>query len=97
MSIFTEERARIQKQKDEQFEADHAEAIREQKLIGVEFEGVMCSVHKEDQWGLATVKEMIYAGQSIPFHFKNGNVLLLTPANIAAFEQTWTAYRMSFF
>ena len=69
----------------------------EKKLIGVEFEGVMCSAHKEDQWGLASVLPLVQGGQSIPYHFKNGNVLVLTPANITNFQTTWTTFRQSFF
>lgn len=67
------------------------------KLEGVEFEGVMCSATKEDFWGLASVKPWIAGGQSVPFHFDNGSVLLITPENIEAFEAVWPPFRASFF
>ena len=69
----------------------------EQKMRGVEFEGVMCSLCAEDQWGLASIRPYVLAGMPIRYEFKNGNKLTLTTANIAAFEQTWLAARMAFF
>lgn len=97
MSIFSVERQRLAEAEAARQEKEAKEAERQAKLDGVEFEGVMCSVHKEDQWGLDSIATKVRAGQPIPFHFKNGNVLVLTPQNIDAFEQVWVAYRMSFF
>lgn len=71
--------------------------IEEKKLIGVEFEGVMCSAHKEDQWGLDSVVPLVTGGMDIPYHFKNGTILVLTPANIEAFRAVWLPFRLSFF
>ena len=77
-----------------------AEAKRQQaeaKLTGIEFQGVMCSAHKEDQWGLDSVRTLVRSNHPVPFHFKNGNVLTLTAANIDDFESVWVPFRMSFF
>ncbi|MEJ1353081.1 MAG: hypothetical protein RPU13_13810 [Candidatus Sedimenticola sp. (ex Thyasira tokunagai)] len=67
------------------------------KLVGVEFEGVMCSATSEDMWGLSSLRPHILAGASFPFYFSNGTVLLLTPDNVAAFEAVWIPFRASFF
>lgn len=69
----------------------------ELKLAGVEFAGVMCSATSRDMWGLNAVKEWILSGQAVPFEFDNGNVLVLTQANIAEFEAVWVPFRASFF
>lgn len=62
---------------------------------GVEFEGVMCSAFKEDQWGLASLKEYIMAGNDVDFLFENENTLTLTPDNLAAFEAVWIPFRQA--
>lgn len=67
------------------------------KLVGIEFEGVMCSATKEDMWGLSSVAPWVQAGNSTAFEFDNGNVLVLTPDNYRAFTAVWGAYRASFF
>jgi len=72
-----------------------SESIR--KREGVLFEGVMCSGNKEDLWGLNALKEYIAAGQSVPFYFQNGNMLIITPDNMAAFGAVWVPFRASFF
>lgn len=64
-------------------------------MAGIEFDGVMCSAHKEDQWGLDSVKGYVAAGRDIDFQFKNGNVLTLTAANIGAFEAVWFPFRVA--
>ena len=70
----------------------------ELKLAGVEFGGVMCSATAEDQHGLTDIKQFIVEyGQSIPFHFENGNVLLLTPDNLTEFQTAWVPFRLQFF
>lgn len=70
----------------------------ELKLVGVEFKGVMCSATAEDQHGLTDIKQFIVEyNQSIPFHFENGNVLLLTPDNLVSFQTVWVPFRLSFF
>jgi len=68
---------------------------RASMLAGIEFEGVMCSAHKEDQWGLDSVKDYVVGGMDIKFEFKNGNLLVLTSANIAAFEAVWLPFRLA--
>jgi len=64
-------------------------------LEGVEFEGVMCSAFKEDQWGLASLKEYITAGNDVDFLFENENTLTLTSDNLAAFEAVWIPFRQA--
>ncbi len=71
------------------------------KIVGIEFEGVMCSATRDDQNGLCAVllasqmqgaafKPTLYA-------FQNGNNLVLTKENMPAFMQTWMPFRQSFF
>lgn len=67
------------------------------KLVGVEFEGVMCSATKEDMWGLSAVALWVQAGNSTTFEFSNGNTLVLTPDNYQEFVQVWGSFRASFF
>ena len=76
---------------------DAAKAKADLKMTGVEFEGVMCSAEAEDMWGLNAVQGYVAAGNSTPFKFENGNVLVLTPANMADFINVWTPFRASFF
>ena len=68
-----------------------------QKLVGVEFEGVMCSATKEDMWGLSSVEPLVLSGTPVNFKFDNGEVLVLTADNVAAFQAVWVPFRMSFF
>lgn len=74
-----------------------AQAKRELKLSGIEFEGVMCSATAQDMWGLSAIRDYIADGGTTPFEFDNGNVLVLTPVNMAAFRATWEPFRASFF
>ena len=67
------------------------------KLSGVEFEGVFCSAEAEDMWGLNAVEGFVRAGNPTPFKFTNGNVLVLTPQNMDAFQTVWVPFRASFF
>lgn len=67
------------------------------KLIGVEFDGVMCSATKEDMWGLNSIKDWVAAGNNVEFEFDNGNVLTLTKDNYSAFEAVWIPFRAGFF
>jgi len=69
----------------------------ELKLTGILFEGIMCSATAQDMWGLASIKDWIALGNSTNFKFDNGNTLILTPTNVAAFEATWVPFRQSFF
>lgn len=69
----------------------------ELKLRGVEFEGVMCSLCAEDQWGLASIRPYVQMGMPIKYEFKNGNKLLLTQGNMTAFESVWLPARAAFF
>jgi hypothetical protein len=91
---------------DEEFDAiveanqpapNDAEIRSKAMYDGIDIEGVMCSALKEDQWGLNSVKEFVVSGATVPFEFANGNVLVLTPENIADFEATWIPFRFSFF
>lgn len=83
-------------------DADELVEVAEQqkataKMTGVEFEGVMCSATAEDMWGLSSVQGYVAGGMDTPFKFDNGNVLVLTPANMAAFQAVWVPFRASFF
>lgn len=69
----------------------------EVKMVGIEFEGVMCSATAEDMWGLSSVQDYVAGGMDTPFKFDNGNVLVLTSTNIAAFQAVWVPFRASFF
>jgi hypothetical protein len=72
------------------------EDLRQQTMMtGVDFEGVMCSAFKEDQWGLASIKEFVLAGNDVVFQFENENKLTLTSSNIDAFEAVWIPFRQS--
>jgi hypothetical protein len=91
-----------QEEKDAQLAINNAppaptnEEVRKSSLMsGIEFEGVMCSAHKEDQWGLDSIKGYVAGGMDIDFQFKNGNVLTLTSENIAAFEAVWFPFRVA--
>lgn len=73
------------------------ELDRQAKFTGIEFEGVMCSAMKEDQWGLSSIKSYVESGNSVRYEFANGNTLVLTPENVSAFEAVWLPFRASFF
>lgn len=70
------------------------------KLVGIEFDGVMCSATSADAAGLLQVKagiEMMGANFKTKFLFANGNALIITAANFTAFMQVWVPFRQSFF
>lgn len=71
------------------------------KLIGVEFEGVMCSATGADQAGLAAVLLVIQiqgaAFRPTRFWFENGSTLVIHLGNYQAFMSTWMPFRQSFF
>jgi hypothetical protein len=71
------------------------------KLVGVEFQGVMCSATGNDQNGLMAVFTAIQVqGAAFPatrFEFDNGNALVITTANYQAFMDVWLPFRQSFF
>jgi hypothetical protein len=78
----------------------------EKKVQGFDFNGVMCSATKDDQFGLSgmwmqyeSLKAVGKADEFAPqaFHFENGSVLVLTKDNIDAFRAVWLPFRMSFF
>jgi len=68
---------------------------RASMLAGVEFEGVMCSAFKDDQFGLSSIKPYVESGMSFDFEFVNGSVLNINPSNIAAFEAVWFPFRLA--
>lgn len=68
-----------------------------EKRKGIEFDGVMCSATAQDMWGLNSVKSWVASGNTVNFHFDNGNTLELTAENIDAFEAVWIPFRASFF
>ena len=71
------------------------------KLVGVLFEGVMCSATRDDQNGLVAVltvyKLETATFQPTRFEFANGNSLVITKDNIQAFIAVWKPFRKSFF
>jgi hypothetical protein len=71
------------------------------KLVGIEFEGIMCSATADDQAGLAAVLLAIQlqgaAFQPTRFYFSNGNILVISLANYQAFTGVWLPFRQSFF
>lgn len=69
----------------------------ELKLKGFLYNGVWCSVTKEDQWGLNSVEGLILMGMSVNYHFENGNTMVLSPDMWADFRYQWVGYRLSFF
>jgi len=89
--------AELDAQAEQAVEDESKQAEREAKLTGIEFEGVMCSATAEDMWGLSSIQGYVASGLSVPFKFNNGNVLLLTPSNMAAFQEVWVPFRASFF
>jgi len=75
--------------------------IPDPKLLGVEFEGIMCSATKDDQDGISAVVVAYQMQQSsfqpTIFNFANGNKLLISSENLSAFLQVWIPFRQSFF
>jgi hypothetical protein len=71
------------------------------KLIGIEFDGIMCSATADDQAGLAAVLLAIQlqgeAFKPTRFYFSNGNILVISLANYQAFTGVWLPFRQSFF
>ena len=71
------------------------------KLVGVNFEGTMCSATMEDQNGLiAVLVAYQVAGSSFAptrFSFSNNNELVITKDNIQSFMAVWMPFRQSFF
>jgi hypothetical protein len=75
--------------------------IIDPKLIGIEFDGIMCSATAQDQNGLAAVFLAIQLqGASFEptrFEFDNGSTLIVTLANWQQFAAVWLPFRQSFF
>ena len=71
------------------------------RMVGVEFEGVMCSATAEDQNGLVAVLTniQIEGAEFKPtrFYFANGNTLVISLANYQALRSVWLPFRQSFF
>lgn len=70
----------------------------ELKMIGVEFEGVMCSATKDDQDGVLAAFVGINSGLMTQTNvkFENGSRLVLNADNLAAFGAVWVPFRQSF-
>jgi hypothetical protein len=78
--------------------------VLDPKMIGIEFDGVMCSATGLDQNGLNAVFTAIQVqGAAFPatrFKFDNGNELVITAGpdgNYQAFMDVWLPFRQSFF
>jgi len=82
---------------EDELKANKAAADKAAKMEGVEFNGVMYSATKEDQWGLASIKDEVANGIPINYEFENGAILTLSTANWAAFKAVWVPFRQSFF
>jgi hypothetical protein len=71
------------------------------KMVGIEFEGVMCSATRDDQNGLVAViiahQLQKTSFQPTEFQFVNGNRLLMTYENLPKFLAVWMPFRQSFF
>jgi|LakMenEpi03Aug12_release.lakeMendotaPanAssembly.Ray.scaffolds.fasta_scaffold1857749_2 hypothetical protein len=71
------------------------------KLVGIEFEGVMCSATMYDQSALLAILVACQLQganfQPTRFEFANGNSLVITKDNIQAFITVWMPFRQSFF
>lgn len=71
------------------------------KLVGIDFEGTMCSATMEDQNGLIAVlvAYQIAGANFVPtrFSFSNNNELVITKDNIQSFMAVWMPFRQSFF
>jgi hypothetical protein len=71
------------------------------KMVGIEFEGVMCSATRDDQNGLVAViiaHQLQKASfQPTVFQFVNGNSLMMTYENLPKFLAVWMPFRQSFF
>jgi hypothetical protein len=74
---------------------------RFRKIEGVEFEGVMCSATRDDQFGLMAVLMAFQLQGSqfaaTKFEFENGSKLVLNQSNISDFVDVWMPFRQSFF
>jgi hypothetical protein len=71
------------------------------KLVGVEFDDIMCSATSADQNGLMAVflSIQIQGASFVPtrFSFENGSELVITLSNYQAFMAVWLPFRQSFF
>lgn len=71
------------------------------KIVGIEFDGVMCSATGQDQAGLAAVLLAIQLQgaefKPTRFQFENGSVLVIHLGNYQPFMATWMPFRQSFF
>ena len=77
------------------------ETVIDPKLVGIEFDGVMCSATSDDQNGLVAVMMAIQlqgaAFEPTRFEFDNGNTLVISLANYQDFMAVWMPFRQSFF
>ena len=69
----------------------------EKMMYGFQYNGKWYSVRKDDQFGLETIRRKVLEGMDIPFVFVNGEVLVVTQANIEEIDHLFTAARASFF
>ncbi len=82
-------------------EGEDGEAAIDPKMVGIEFQGVMCSATAADQNGLGAVLLAIQmqgaAFEPTRFYFENGSTLVISLANYQAFAAVWLPFRQSFF
>lgn len=70
------------------------------KMVGVDFDGVMCSATTDDAAGLLQVKagiDLIGTSFSTRFRFSNGGEIVLSASNFLIFMKVWVPFRQSFF
>ena len=71
------------------------------KLVGIEFDGIMCSATAQDQNGLVAVMMAIQlqgaAFEPTRFEFDNGSELVISLANYQDLMAVWMPFRQSFF
>lgn len=76
-------------------------ALRQQKVTGFDFGGVMCSATGEDQNGLMAIayKFNLLGDSFTPtrMDFENGNSLVITKDNFVDFQTAWMQFRDQFY
>lgn len=77
---------------------DRPEYTKWRKMVGIEFEGIMCSATGDDFKGLGVALDWLRVdGNETRWEFDNGNFLVLGPHNVEEFYNVWFPFRMGFF
>lgn len=71
------------------------------KMVGIKFDGVMCSATRDDQNGIVALITAYNLAptkfQPTVFSFVNGNKITLTKDTLMPFLSVWMPFRQSFF